>query len=395
MRRILRTVLNPAAVARLRVLRHRLRLATLRAASRSPLLATLYYLFSSRAFRREHQAVLHGRLRHEEDNLSDAQSRYRLRRNVHRLEKGLIMQPRRDTFATKYIEETVLALAARVGDPAPACGDLVLADGAGDDVGDLTTGGGANGGGAAWVDDDPEEVRWASGVLQAYFQAASGHPAIDRARDRFLALPLQPHAEGLRVAPFRRDLSQAPPVAYDDLLRLAERRRSVRWFQPRPVPRELIDRAVRVAAESPSACNRQPFEFRIFDDPEMALKVASLPMGTRGFEHNFPVVVAVVGRLRAYFHEKDRHVIYIDGGLASMSFVLALETLGLSSCCINWPDLEPQERGMAALLGLEPDERVIMLIAVGYPDPQALVPASGKKALDVIRRYNAAAPRKA
>jgi nitroreductase len=388
-RRILRSILPGAAVGGLRRLRHRLWLASMRIASRSPFLATLYYALSSRAFWREHRAVLHGRLRHEEDNLSEAQSRYRLRRNVHRLEKGLIMQPRRATFATRYIEDTVLALAARVGGDGAACGDAPL---------------GANGNGTgaevAWLagvpDDDPDEVRWASGVLQAYFEAASGHPSIDRARERFLALPLQPRAEGqgegLRVAPFRRDLSQAPPVAYDDLLRLAERRRSVRWFQPRPVPRELIDRAVRVAAESPSACNRQPFEFRIFDDPELALKVASLPAGTHGFEHNFPVVVAVVGRLRAYFDERDRHVIYIDGGLAAMSFVLALETLGLSSCCINWPDVERRERGMARLLGLEPDERVIMLIALGWPDPQALVPASGKKSLDVIRRYNAAAP---
>jgi nitroreductase len=386
-RRIVRKVLTPAMAAWLRALRVRLRLATLRAASRSPFLATLYYAVSSSAFRREQRAVLHGRLRHEEDNLSEAQSRYRLRRNVHRLEKGLIMQPRRATFATKYIEDTVLALAARVGGDGAGCGDVL--------IGANEAGADANGANGDWLNgapEDPDEVRWASGVLRAYFAVASGHPSIDRARERFMAIPLQPHAEGPRVAPFRRDLSRAPPVAYDDLLRLAERRRSVRWFQPRPVPRELIDRAVRVAAESPSACNRQPFEFRIFDDPGLALQVASLPAGTRGFEHNFPVVVAVVGRLRAYFDEKDRHVIYIDGGLASMSFVLALETLGLSSCCINWPDVERQERGMAALLGLEPDERVIMLIAVGYPDPQALVPASGKKALDVIRRYNAAAP---
>ncbi|HEX2208689.1 MAG TPA: nitroreductase family protein [Longimicrobium sp.] len=375
-RRLIRTVLSPAAVARLRGTRDRMRVGMLRVCSRSPLLSTLYYLFASRAFRREHQAVLYGRLKHEEDNLSAAQSLYRLRRNVHRLEKGLIMRPRRPVFAVEYIEETVHSLAARLG----------------------ANGNGANGSGDAGplldacvpaVPGDPQEVRWARDVLDAYFEAASGHPAIERARSRFQALPRIPVEEGPPVAPYRRDLSQAPPVAYDDLLRLSIRRRSVRWFEPRPVPRELIDRAVQVAAQSPSACNRQPFEFRVFDDPDLARQVAGIPMGTRGFDHNFPVVVAVVGRLRAYFDEKDRHVIYIDGGLASMSFVLALETLGLASCCINWPDVEQQERAMASLLGLEPDERVIMLIALGWPDADALVPASGKKALDVVRRYNA------
>jgi nitroreductase len=72
-----------------------------------------------------------------------------------------------------------------------------------------------------------------------------------------------------------------------------------------------------------------------------------------------------------------------------MALVFALETLGLSSCCINWPDVEAQEREMERLLGLEPDERPVMLIAIGYPDPDALVPASGKKSLDSLRRYDA------
>ena len=388
-RRLLRAVVSPAGLAKLRRGRDRLRVWSLRVASGSPFLSTLWYAFASRAFWREHQAVLYGRLRHEQDNLSAAQSRYRLRRNVHRLEKGLIMRPRRAVFATEYIEETVLSLAVRVG----ASGSNGSSNGSGSNGASVV----AEVDGVGMLDvcatpavpDDPQEVRWATDVLHAYFDAASGHPAIERARAKFQALPLDPPGEGPRVAPYRRDLSQAPPVAYDDLLRLAIRRRSVRWFDPRPVPRELIDQAVQVAAQSPSACNRQPFEFRIFDDPALAQKVGSIPMGTRGFDHNFPVVVAVVGRLRAYFDEKDRHVIYIDGGLASMSFVLALETLGLASCCINWPDVDAQERAMAELLGLEHDERVIMLIALGWPDPDALVPASGKKALDVVRRYNA------
>ncbi|SUE94955.1 Uncharacterised protein [Mycolicibacterium tokaiense] len=45
---------------------------------------------------------------------------------------------------------------------------------------------------------------------------------------------------------------------------------------------------------------------------------------------------------------------------------------------------------MAKLLGLEPDERVIMLIAVGYADPEGLIPYSQKLALDRVRSYNRA-----
>jgi hypothetical protein len=74
-----------------------------------------------------------------------------------------------------------------------------------------------------------------------------------------------------------------------------------------------------------------------------------------------------------------------------MSFVFALETLGLSSTIINWPDVEPLERKMRKTLALESSDRVVMLIAVGYQDPTGMVPYSQKKELDSIRSYNSLA----
>ena len=82
------------------------------------------------------------------------------------------------------------------------------------------------------------------------------------------------------AVPHERGVAGPAPVKYEGLLDLARRRRSVRWFLQKPVPREMIDRAVAVAALSPSACNLQPFEFRVFDDAELTQKVASIPTGT-------------------------------------------------------------------------------------------------------------------
>ena len=90
-------------------------------------------------------------------------------------------------------------------------------------------------------------------------------------------------------------------------------------------------------------------------------------------------MVVVVGDLSAYPFEKDRHIIYIDSGLAVMQMQLALETQGLASCCINWPDIERHERQMALELDLAPYQRPVMLLAVGYPLADALVPYSAKK----------------
>lgn len=329
--------------------------------------ALLYYRLFSGSFNREMWAVAQGRRQHDEQLSGAEGTSFVLRRNIHRLEKGLSSRPRRDVFAADYIGETVDVY------------DAILQRGIDSGV-------------------DLREMRWAKDVLTVYFDETGAHPALDAARARFRALPEALLPEGdlpARVAgpdplaaPYRRTFGEAPPVDYDALLSLARQRRSVRWFRPEPVPRELVDRAIEVATLSPSACNRQPYTFRIYDDPELLAQVAVQPGGARGFAHNLQMMVVVVGRQRAYFDERDRHVIYIDGSLASMSFLLACETLGLSTCCINWPDLKVQEKRIADIMGLDPDERVIMFIAVGFPDPDALIPYSAKKPLASLRAYN-------
>lgn len=336
---------------------YRIAIAPLAAAGRkSSFCAAAYYLLSGK-FAREQRAVLAGQERFREIADAPAQSCSLLRRNTHRLEKGLLMRPRRAVFALDYIQETV------------DCYERVHRDG------------------AALNDYDRGELDWARDVLTSYFEVTGSHPLIDTLRTRFQALPRSSSA-ATPLVPYRRELSTPVSVAYEDLVALAHRRRSVRWFLQQRVPRDLIEKAVLIAAQSPSACNRQPFVFRIFDDPELAHRVGAIPAGTAGFSENFPAVVVVVGQQRHYFDERDRHVIYIDGALASMSFVYALETLGLSSCCINWPDIEEREQVLAEFLHLEPDERPIMLIALGYPDPDGLVACSQKKSLSQLCRFN-------
>ncbi len=112
------------------------------------------------------------------------------------------------------------------------------------------------------------------------------------------------------------------------------------------------------------------------------------PMGTQGYSHSIRVLIVIVGNLDAYFDERDRHVIYIDASLATMSLMLALETLGLSSCSINWPDVEKLEQKMETFLELKKYQRPIMCLSVGYADPEGMVAYSEKRPLDQIRKYN-------
>lgn len=325
----------------------------------SPTFASVYYALFSRSFDREHRAVLSGRLAHDRSLEGESKTSSVLRRGIHRLEKGILSKPRRDIFAVHYIRETVDFYERAV----QAQGDRAL------------------------VPD--EELKWAHDVLKKYFSITGTHPRINAQRERFRELPMPSfETNGRPKRPYKRDLSKPPSVDYDDLLELAKRRRSVRWFRQENVPRELIRQAVEVASLSPSACNRQPFEFRVFDDPDLVEKVAALPPGTKGFAHNFPTIVVLVGELRNYYGERDRHLIYIDASLAAMGFVYAIESLGLSTCCINWPDIEEYEQEADNVLGLESDQRPVMFIAVGYPDPDGMVAYSQKKPNRQICTFN-------
>lgn len=324
------------------------------------LFSLLYSVLSIPTFNREQFAVLRGRRDYYRNLGRERLSRTELRRNVHRLEKGILMRPRRAVFALDYLVETIEFYERAVAQH------------------------------RAGTPQDTEELTWAYGVLNAYFAIVdAAHPVVAAARARFEATRAGFRPEDERRIPYERAVGGKDLPAYDQLLALAQQRRSVRWFQQRPVPREAVDRALLVARQSPSACNRLPYEFRIFDDPDMVARVAAIPVGAAGYGHQIPTLAVVVGRLNHYFSPRDRHVIYVDSALACMPFMLALETLGLSSSVINWPDFEPLEGRMQKVLGLEYDERVIMLIAIGYADPQGLVAHSEKKPLDVIRRYNA------
>jgi len=221
-------------------------------------------------------------------------------------------------------------------------------------------------------------------VLEEYFAAVSDTPAIAGARHEFSGAAAVSTEGPCKSKPYARAQSPETSIAFDDLHELYKRRRSVRWYLEKPVPSELVDKAIDAAAQAPSACNRQPFRFVVSTEPESASRIAECAGGTAGFSQQLPAIIAVVGDLSAYPLERDRHLIYIDAALASMQLMLAAETLELSTCPINWPDIESAEKRIRALLGLPPHERVIMLIAIGYGDAESGVPYSQKKQHDLL-----------
>lgn len=331
---------------------------TLRFFHRSDVLAGVYYGIVSRAFRSEHGAVAAGLAMYQKRAGWNHDSSTVLRRNIHRIEKGLVSEPPKPVFAESYILETVDAFVDAVDVARRRKGQLVT--------------------------PDPELV-WANDVLSMYFARVRSTEKVQFAWARFKTLAAAESYEKC-LAPYERQAQSA--VSKDSFLALCRTRRSVRSFDTRSVERREIDSALTAALQSPSACNRQAFQYHILDEPKMIQSLANLTLGASGFGNGIPVLVAVSGQLRAYFDERDRHVVYVDGALSAMAFILALETVGLSSCVVNWPDLGASHRGAAKLLHLDRDERIILLVAVGYASPHALVPYSQKKPLWQVRRYN-------
>jgi nitroreductase len=327
-----------------------------------PALIPSYYHHVSDVFDREMRSVYAGRAHHPAINPDNAVSNaYQLRRNIHRLEKGLIMRPRKPVFATGYIDTTVAFFLKLAQQRAHS--------------------------------DDPglsQLFGWAHDVLEKYFEVVKegADPRVDETRTLFRSICPVSDKGREKKTPFAMERREKQPVSFDAFRQLTMNRKSVRWFEQRPLPREIVDKAMDAARFAPSACNRQPFEMRVFDDSALIGKIAALAGGAKGTYHNFPCLIVFIGHLRAFNNERDRHMIYIDSSLAAMSLVYAFESQQVASCIINWPDIASRDAEVSKFLGLAPDERVVMLLAAGYPDPKGGLCWSARKPLDEIRSFN-------
>ncbi|HDT2036584.1 TPA: nitroreductase family protein, partial [Klebsiella pneumoniae subsp. pneumoniae] len=232
------------------------------------------------------------------------------------------------------------------------------------------------------------EMEWAYDVLTEYFDSIiiNGEKSVEKAYHIFSkasSVYLERNrslSKDFKFIPYSRESSLQSNISYEELKKLFLQRRSVRWFdQDKKVEAQSLMDAIELASLAPSACNRQPFKFYFTVDQNKAREIAKIPMGTAGFADNIVALIVIVGDLSYYPYERDRHVIYIDASLAAMQLMLALETLGLSSCPVNWPDIESFEVKMEKKLGLTKNLRPIILLPVGYADLTGLIPSSSKK----------------
>jgi len=191
-----------------------------------------------------------------------------------------------------------------------------------------------------------------------------------------------------------------------------QRRRTVRDFSDRPVPRALIEECLRAAGSAPSGANQQPWHFVAVSDPAVKRRIREAaeaaerefyehrappewlevlrPLGTdsnKPFLEIAPWLIAVfIRRFERLPDGGKRKHYYTDEsvGLATGLLLAAVHHAGL----VSLTHTPSPMKFLNGILGRPKDlERPFLLLVVGYPAPQAKVPDIPRKPFDEIAGF--------
>lgn len=174
-------------------------------------------------------------------------------------------------------------------------------------------------------------------------------------------------------------------------LDLARSRRSVREYLDKPIARADLDRCLEAACLAPSAENQQPWRFTVVETADLRARCVEAATGgiyrpTR-FIAGAPVLLAVSARRDLLTNRlgaalQGTQFWLFDVGLACQHFVLQAAELGIGSCYIGWFNY----RKVARLLDLPWGEKLVCLVALGYPARGTTTPHR-RRALEETVRY--------
>lgn len=189
------------------------------------------------------------------------------------------------------------------------------------------------------------------------------------------------------------------------------KRRTVRQFADRPVPRAVIEDCLRTAGTAPSGANLQPWHFVVVGEPAIKAKIreaaereesefyhhrapkewleALAPLGTdehKPYLEAAPWLIAVFGQRYGVMPSGGRisHYYVLESvGIATGFLIAALHLAGLVTLTHT-----PSPMGfLNDLLGRPPSEKPFVLVVVGYPALDASVPDIEKKPLEEIATF--------
>jgi nitroreductase len=207
---------------------------------------------------------------------------------------------------------------------------------------------------------------------------------------------------------FSRISSDESRARAESFFREMNRRRTTRHFSTEPVPRELIELAIRTAGTAPSGAHQQPWTFVAVSAPELKQRMreaaereehafyhgkapeewleALLPLGTDEHKPHLTDAPWVIVMFRKTYGIRDdgtkRPYYYTEEscGIAAGMFISAIHHMGLVTLTHT-----PNPMGfLRELLERPLNERAMLVMPVGYPSADARVPDLERKSLDEI-----------
>jgi nitroreductase len=141
-----------------------------------------------------------------------------------------------------------------------------------------------------------------------------------------------------------------------DVSEVIEIRKSVRSYDSKTVPRQILSKILEAAQLAPSAGNRQPWHFVVVTDAEKRMKLAQAPYAK--FLTESPVVIVGCAD-----QEASPKWFMVDVAIALEHIVLAATNEGLGTCWVGSFD----ESQVTEMLRIPKNFRVVALLALGYP----------------------------
>ena len=153
------------------------------------------------------------------------------------------------------------------------------------------------------------------------------------------------------------------------------KRRSVRAYEPKPVPRDVINAIIEAGNEAPSAMNSQPWRFVVVEERESKEKLlrAALPGAKRILEtikdadpERYEVIKKRYGELKDPVYYSAPAVVFVIGSgryadhscpLVCENMMLAAYSLGLGSCWVGFGAMVTEDAEVRTILELQEEEK--------------------------------------
>ena len=145
-------------------------------------------------------------------------------------------------------------------------------------------------------------------------------------------------------------------------LELAAKRASIRAYEDRSIPTELVNQVLEAGRLAPSACNRQPWHFIVLTKAENRKRVGEAY--SREWFWSAPVIIVVcVDKSKAWTRKDGASYAWVDTAIAVDHMTLCATDLGLATCWIG----AFQDDKLREVLQLPAGIEAVAMLPLGFP----------------------------